>query len=72
MFNPASKTFWLGFAMVIAGFFKLLGLDIPVLADLINSIYPNMDGGSLISAGFALLFVRDAVAKVATATPSKN
>ena len=67
MFKFDSKTFWLGVAMVVAGVLKLIGVDIPVLMDLINSIYPNMDGGTLISAGLAAIFVKDAVDKTGSA-----
>lgn len=63
MFNLTSKTFWLGVVMVLAGGFKLLGFDIPLIMDLINNFYPDMDGGTLISAGFGMIFVRDAIAK---------
>lgn len=60
MFNFNSKTFWLGVAMLIAGVMKLGGLDFPAL----NEFYPGADGGTLISGGVALIFLRDAVAKV--------
>ncbi len=65
MFNLASKSFWLGVAMVVAGVFKLMGVDVPIIMDLINSFYPDMDGGTLISGGLGLIFIRDAVEKTA-------
>lgn len=59
-----SKTVWLGLVMVLAGILKSLGLDIPVVMELINSFYPDMDGGGLISAGLGMMFVKEAITKV--------
>ena len=63
----SSKTFWLSFAMVLAGGWKLAGIDIPVVPDveMINSFAPE-DGMTLIKLGFAGMFLRHAVAKAAT------
>lgn len=61
MFDFTSKTFLLGLLMVVAGIGKLLG--IPFVVDVINSFYPEMDAGTLISAGLAAIFVKDAIAK---------
>lgn len=66
MFDFASKTFWLGAVMVLAGIGKITG--VPFIVDILNGIYPDMDGGALISAGLAAIFVKDAIAK--TAPPS--
>ncbi len=65
MFNLTSKTFWLGVAMIVAGVVKLMGFDIPVISDLITNFYPTMDGGTLISGGFAAIFLKDATNKAA-------
>lgn len=63
MFDFASKTFWLGVVMILAGIGKMAG--IPFVVDIINSFYPGMDAGALISAGLAAIFVKDAIAKTA-------
>ena len=60
--NFSSKTFWLGLIMVAGGIAE--GLALPVIADLVNSVW-HMDPGTLISAGLALIFVKDAIAKTA-------
>lgn len=63
MFDFTSKTFLLGLVMVLAGVGKMLG--IPFVVDIINSFYPDMDAGALISAGLAAIFVKDAIQKTA-------
>jgi len=60
-FNFGSKSFWLGAIMIVAG--ALAGLDIPLITDVVTGIWPTMTAGQLITAGFALIFLRDAIAK---------
>lgn len=57
-----SKTFWLGALMVLGGIAEAAG--VPVVADLVKSVW-NMEPGALISAGLGLIFVKDAIKKVA-------
>lgn len=60
--NFTSKTFWLGLVMVAGGVAEALGL--PVVADLVQNVW-HLGPGDLISAGLALIFVKDAIAKTA-------
>lgn len=60
--NFGSMTFWGGVALILAGAWKALGIDIPVVPDveIINSFAPE-DAAILIKAGFAAIFVKRAI-----------
>jgi hypothetical protein len=60
--NLSSKTFWLSAAMVLAGLYKMAGIDIPVVPDveLLAQFAPE-DGVTLVKLGFMGMFLRDAL-----------
>jgi hypothetical protein len=61
--NFKSKTFWLSAAMVLAGVYKLAGIDIPIIPDLeLIADFAPEDGMTLVKLGFMGMFLRDAIA----------
>lgn len=57
--DVASKTVWTGIAMILAGLFAM------VLPDMAASVGITTEPELLIGNGFGLIFIKDAVRKVA-------
>jgi len=63
MFNFNSKTFWMGVAMVAAGVAEAIG--VPFVVDFAKMIWPNLTPDVLITTGVGMMFIRDAITKLA-------
>lgn len=63
--KPTSMTFWVGLTLILSGTFRMYGLSIPGISDvvrpLLDSFYPASDPGSMIMAGFGFIGIRAAL-----------
>lgn len=63
--KPTSASFWIGMSLILSGTFRMYGVSIPGVSDvvrpLLDTFYSSSDPGMMITSGLALIGFRAAL-----------